>query len=78
MITRKQVEILKAIIDYITTKGFSPTVREIGEAVGLQSTSTVHMHLDSLEKLGCISRVTASPRALAVTNEGMRLLKLIK
>lgn len=78
MITRKQVEILKAIIDYINTKGFSPTVREICEAVELQSTSTVHMHLDSLEKLGCITRIAATPRTLAVTDEGMRLLKLIK
>src|ERR671930_489560 len=49
MLTRRQQEIWKFLTDYVDDHGYPPTVREIGEAVGLASPSTVHAHLDNLE-----------------------------
>ena len=65
-ITNKQYEILDFIKYEISTKGYPPSVREICSAVGLKSTSTVHGHLDRLEKKGLIRRDPTKPRAIEV------------
>ena len=62
-ITPKQKEILEYIKDQILTRGFPPAVREICEAVNLKSTSSVHSHLETLEKNGYIRRDPTKPRA---------------
>ncbi len=63
----------KAILDYIKQevkeKGYPPSVREIGEAVGLASSSTVHGHLERLEKRGLIRRDPTKPRAIEVLDD---------
>lgn len=63
-ITRRQEEILKYIQESIYKRGYPPSVREIGEAIGLKSSSTVHSHLVKLEKLGYIRRDPTKPRAI--------------
>lgn len=70
----KQHEILEFIHQEVSNRGYPPTVREICNATGLASTSTVHGHLSRLEKQGFILRDPAKPRAIEVTEEG--LLKL--
>lgn len=70
----KQHEILEFIHQEVSDRGYPPTVREICNATGLASTSTVHGHLSRLEKQGFILRDPAKPRAIEVTEEG--LLKL--
>ena len=65
-LTRRQQQILDFIRADIHRKGFPPSVREIGEAVGLSSSSTVHSHLDALERKGFIRRDPSKPRALEV------------
>ncbi len=65
----KQLEILEFMKSEIKTKGYPPSVREIGNAVGLRSTSTVHGHLDRLEKLGYIRRDPTKPRAIEIMEE---------
>lgn len=70
----KQHEILEFIHQEVSKRGYPPTVREICNATGLASTSTVHGHLSRLEKQGYILRDPAKPRAIEVTEEG--LLKL--
>ncbi|MFU0801396.1 MAG: transcriptional repressor LexA [Xylanivirga thermophila] len=64
----KQKEILKFIQNELISKGYPPSVREICEAVGLKSTSTVHAHLVRLEKLGYIKRDPTKPRAIELIN----------
>ena len=59
-------EIVVFIVGYIEGRGFPPSVREIGEAVGLASPSTVHLHLRQLEADGRLSRVPGLPRAIRV------------
>lgn len=66
----KQMQILQFICDTVEDRGFPPTVREIGNAVNLSSTSTVHGHLERLEKKGYLLKDPAKPRALEVTQEG--------
>ena len=61
-ITKKQEEILEYIKDQIMNRGFPPAVREICEAVNLKSTSSVHAHLETLEKNGYIRRDPTKPR----------------
>jgi len=61
-----QLKILDYIKDEIQTKGYPPSVREICAAVGLRSTSSVHAHLNNLEKKGLIRRDPTKPRALEV------------
>ncbi|MGB9792674.1 MAG: transcriptional repressor LexA [Thermacetogeniaceae bacterium] len=63
-LTRRQEEILKYIQESIYKRGYPPSVREIGEAVGLKSSSTVHSHLIQLEKKGYIRRDPTKPRAI--------------
>ncbi|MDZ4654522.1 MAG: transcriptional repressor LexA [Coriobacteriia bacterium] len=65
-LTRRQQEILDYIRSEIHRRGFPPSVREIGEAVGLSSSSTVHSHLAALEKKGFLRRDPSKPRALEV------------
>ncbi len=67
----RQIEILKFIHTRVTEKGYPPTVREIGEAVQLSSTSTVHGHLSRLEKKGLTLREPTKPRAIELTASGL-------
>lgn len=64
----KQQEILEFIKKEIAIRGYPPSVREICEAVGLRSTSTVHGHLERLEKKGLIRRNPSKPRAIELVN----------
>lgn len=70
----KQHEILQFINEEVTTRGYPPTVREICNATGLASTSTVHGHLARLEKHGYIVRDPSKPRAIEVTDSGLNKL----
>lgn len=65
-LTLKQAEILKVIKDNLRQKGYPPSVREIGQAVGLSSSSTVHGYLKKLEKMGYLRRDPTKPRAIEV------------
>lgn len=65
-ITARQREILDFIESQMQSRGYPPSVREIGEAVGLTSPSTVHSHLNSLERLGFLRRDPTKPRAIEV------------
>jgi repressor LexA len=64
MLTERQQEIWQFLVDYVDGHGYPPTVREIGEAVGLASPSTVHAHLANLERAGLLKRDPTKPRAL--------------
>lgn len=70
----KQQEILAFIHEEVSDRGYPPTVREICDATGLASTSTVHGHLSRLETHGYIVRDPAKPRAIEVTNSGLNKL----
>ena len=63
-LTGRQQEIWAFLVDYVDSHGYPPTVREIGEAVGLASPSTVHAHLANLERAGLLRRDPTKPRAL--------------
>jgi repressor LexA len=65
-LTSRQREILEVIDHHMRTRGYPPSVREIGEAVGLTSPSTVHNHLASLQRLGLLRRDPTKPRAIEV------------
>jgi repressor LexA len=64
MLTGRQQEIWDFLVDYVDQHGYPPTVREIGEAVGLASPSTVHAHLANLERAGLLKRDPTKPRAV--------------
>jgi repressor LexA len=64
MLTGRQREIFDFLSEYVRERGYPPTVREIGEAVGLASPSTVHAHLANLERAGLLKRDRTKPRAL--------------
>jgi len=66
-LTGRQQEIWAFLVDYVDRHGYPPTVREIGEAVGLASPSTVHAHLANLERGGYLRRDPTKPRALELT-----------
>lgn len=68
-LTARQQEILDFIRKEVREKGYPPSVREIGEAVKLSSSSTVHSHLERLEKLGYIRRDPTKPRAIEILSE---------
>lgn len=68
-ISKRQQAILEFIKDEVKTKGYPPSVREIGEAVGLASSSTVHGHLSRLEKKGFIKRDPTKPRAIEILDK---------
>ena len=74
-ITAKQQEILDYIKNEILNKGYPPTVRDICEAVNLKSTSSVHSHLDTLEKNGYIRRDPTKPRAIEIIDENFNLTR---
>jgi repressor LexA len=64
MLTQRQQEIYEYVTGYVDSHGYPPTVREIGDAVGLASPSTVHTHLANLERAGFLRRDPTKPRAL--------------
>ncbi|MBJ6363647.1 transcriptional repressor LexA [Paenibacillus sp. GCM10012307] len=68
-LSNRQQTILEFIKNEVREKGYPPSVREIGEAVGLASSSTVHGHLDRLEKKGLIRRDPTKPRAIEILNQ---------
>ena len=68
-LTDKQIAILEFIKSEISKKGYPPAVREICDAVSLRSTSTVHSHLNKLEKLGYIRKDPTKPRAIEVLDK---------
>lgn len=74
-ITKKQREILDYIKDQIITRGFPPSVRDICEAVNLKSTSSVHAHLETLEKNGYIRRDPTKPRAIEILDDSFNELR---
>ena len=74
-ITPKQQEILDFIKSEILHKGYPPAVRDICEAVHLKSTSSVHSHLESLEKNGYIRRDPTKPRAIEIMEENFYMLR---
>lgn len=65
-LTKRERQILDYIQKAVAEKGYPPSVREIGEAVGLTSTSTVHSYLIRLEKKGCLRRGSSMPRAITI------------
>ena len=74
-ITVKQPEILDYIKNEILKKGYPPTVREICETVHLKSTSSVHSHLESLEKNGYIRRDPTKPRAIEICDDSFQMVR---
>lgn len=74
-ITNKQQEILEYMKEQILQKGYPPAVREICEAVHLKSTSSVHSHLETLEKNGYIKRDPTKPRAIEICDESFQMVR---
>lgn len=74
-ISDKQQQILDFMKDEILTKGYPPSVREICEAVHLKSTSSVHSHLETLEKYGYIRRDPTKPRAIEIVDDGFQMVR---
>lgn len=74
-ISSKQREILEYIKQEILNKGYPPAVREICEAVHLKSTSSVHSHLETLEKNGYIRRDPTKPRAIEIIDDNFNLTR---
>ena len=74
-ISKKQQEILDYIKSEILNKGYPPAVREICEAVNLRSTSSVHAHLETLEKNGYIRRDPTKPRAIEIIDDSFNLTR---
>ena len=73
-----QARILAYIEQEIRTRGYAPSVREIGEAVGLKSTSTVHGHLTRMEKKGLLRRDAMKPRAIGYPPRFRPLMKTLR
>jgi SOS-response transcriptional repressor LexA len=71
-LTKRQQEIFDFIKRYSSEHGYPPTVRDIGKAIGLTSSSTVHAHLSNLEKLGLIRRDPTKPRALELLGQAAK------
>ena len=69
-LTNRQQQILDLILAAVSERGYPPSVREIGEAVGLSSPSTVHSHLRALERSGYIRRDPSKPRAIEIIDSG--------
>ena len=77
-LTGRQQEIWTFLVEYVDRHGYPPTVREIGEAVGLASPSTVHAHLANLERAGLLRRDPAKPRALELVGRMQEVAVLPK
>jgi repressor LexA len=75
-LTGRQQEIWDFLVQYVDERGYPPTVREIGEAVGLASPSTVHAHLANLERAGLLRRDPTKPRALELLGRERNLSSL--
>jgi repressor LexA len=71
-LTARQQEIWNFLVEYVDQHGYPPTVREIGERVGLASPSTVHAHLANLERAGLLKRDPTKPRALELLGREKR------
>jgi repressor LexA len=76
LLTARQQEIWQFLADYVDEHGYPPTVREIGDAVGLASPSTVHAHLANLERAGLLRRDPTKPRALELV--GRRRVEAVR
>lgn len=74
-ITEKQQEILDCIKQEILNKGYPPTVRELCDAVNLKSTSSIHSHLETLEKNGYIRRDPSKPRTIEIVDDNFNLTR---
>ena len=74
-ISKKQKEILEYIKSQILERGYPPAIREICEAVNLKSTSSVHSHLETLEKNGYIHRDPTKPRAIEILDDSFNLTR---
>ncbi len=74
-ISKKQQEILDYIKEQTLKRGFPPAVRDICSAVGLKSTSSVHSHLETLEKNGYIRRDPTKPRAIEICDDGFNMVR---
>lgn len=74
-ISNKQQEILDYIKEEILKRGYPPAVREICEAVNLKSTSSVHSHLETLEKNGYIRRDPTKPRAIEICDDSFQMVR---
>jgi len=72
VLTARQQEIWNFLVEYVDQHGYPPTVREIGERVGLASPSTVHAHLANLERAGLLRRDPTKPRALELIGRDRR------
>lgn len=68
MTTDRDLDVLDFIADFIVEKGYAPTVREIGEGLGMSSPGTVHAHIVALEQAGHLTRVPGSPRTMKVVS----------
>lgn len=71
-LTTRQQQIFEFIKRYTSDKGYPPTVRDIGQAIGLTSSSTVHAHLANLERLGMLRRDPTKPRAMEVIGDKVK------
>jgi repressor LexA len=71
-LTKRQQEIFDFVKKYVGEHGYPPTVRDIGKAIGLASSSTVHAHLANLERLGLLRRDPTKPRAIEVLKDKAR------
>ncbi len=69
-LTDRQRQILNLITETVQNRGYPPSVREIGDSVGLSSPSTVHSHLTALERAGYLRRDPSKPRAIEVIDDG--------
>ncbi len=76
-LTKRQQEIFEFIKQHSAKFGYPPTVRDIGKAVGLASSSTVHAHLANLEKLGLLQRDPSKPRAIQMLDRAVEQVKNI-
>jgi repressor LexA len=74
-LTKRQQEIFDFIKRYSAKNGYPPTVRDIGKAVGLASSSTVHAHLANLEKLGLLRRDPTKPRAIELLDRAVESMR---
>jgi repressor LexA len=74
-LTKRQQEIFDFIKKYSAKYGYPPTVRDIGKAVGLASSSTVHAHLSNLEKVGLLRRDPSKPRAIELLDRAVGAVK---
>src|SRR5207302_3889683 len=76
-LTKRQQEIFDFIRKYSAKYGYPPTVRDIGKAVGLASSSTVHQHLANLEKIGLLRRDPSKPRAIELLDRAVQEVRNI-